>query len=76
MVKHKTDEWKLVWIVEGVVKETLYETNPRPLAFIRQRKFMLERTTHRAGTLKPMHKDESVIALINQLNKQTKLKLH
>lgn len=72
---NRTDEWKLIWVVDGKVKETHYENNPRPLAFIRSRIWIMSRTTHRTGMLLPLHKDEGVIKLINELNSQAKLKL-
>jgi len=69
MPKVLTNQWKLAWIVNGSILQTLPDDNttwPRGVAI--GKKKLLERTTHRAGTLVFMHASESVADLISRLN--------
>lgn len=71
----RTDEYKILWIVDKCVREEINKDNPIPRKVARWKIEQMKRTTHRSGELILVHKDISIAdALVAHLkNKQTEI---
>lgn len=54
MKKLPTKLYKIEWRVSGILKETLNEINPRPIAVINSFIRLLKKSTYKIGTLTPI----------------------